>query len=81
MPTERCRDADFLFLVKLYSDVQDTIKNLAFHVVTHTYLQRVALFNGYILDVVPVLEDAHPVALYTTVGVEESACNSIALRG
>ena len=40
-----------------------------------------SLFNGYILDVVSVLEDAHPVALNTSVGVEETACNSIALRG
>ena len=68
-----------LFPIQLYSDFRDARKNLAFHIVLNTNVERVCGLQGHFADVETVLEMAKASSLRITTLVDEFAGNGVGL--
>ena len=72
-------DFPLLFPIQLYSDFRDARKNLTFHIVAHTDVERVGRLQGHFADIETVLEMAKASSLRITTLIDEFADNSVGL--
>ena len=74
MPAGKCRGGN-LFCLQFYPDpdVIDAVEDFALHVMTYAHFHGIPFLQGYVVEVIVIMEETDTAALNAAVGVEEAA--------